>query len=88
VPTESAASAVVAMPLPFKVTAEPKLTPSTLNCTLPVGVAVLGDTSLTVAVKVTDWPKTDGLPEEVTAVVVAAWFTVWVIADEVLPVKL
>jgi hypothetical protein len=31
-----------------------------------------GETGLTVAVKVTDWPKTDGLAEEVTVVVVEA----------------
>jgi hypothetical protein len=50
-------------------------------------VAVLGDTGLTVAVNVTDWPKTDGLAEEATVVVVEAWFTVWVKLGELLPVK-
>ena len=37
---------------------------------------------------VTDWPKTDGLTEELTAVVVAAWLTTWLKAGEVLAVKL
>jgi hypothetical protein len=43
-----------------------------LNCTDPVGVPAPGAVTLTVAVKVTDCPKTDGLAEEPTAVVVAA----------------
>ena len=42
----------------------------------------------TVAVKVTDWPKLDGFCDESIVVVVAPWFTGWVIAAEVLPVKL
>ena len=41
----------------------------------------------TVAVKVTDSPKLDGFCDESIVVVVAPWFTVWVIAAEVLPVK-
>ena len=40
---------------------------------------------LTVAVKVTDWLKVDGLSELVTTVVVAAGLTVWVSTAEVLP---
>jgi hypothetical protein len=35
-----------------------------------------GDTTATVAVKVTDWPNTDGLAEEVRVVVVLAWLIV------------
>jgi len=42
---------------------------------------------VTVAVKVTDWPKTDGPGAPVTEVDVAPWFTVWVKAAEVLAVK-
>jgi hypothetical protein len=41
-----------------------------------------------VAVKVTDWPKTEGLADEVTVVVVLAWLTVWVKAGDVLGLKL
>jgi hypothetical protein len=48
------------------VTGEPKLLPSTLNCTVPTGVAVAD----TVAVKVTDSPNTDGFFDELTTVVV------------------
>ncbi len=47
-----------------------------LKVTVPVGVPAPGGFTLTVAVNVTDWPKTDGLIEEATVVVVGAWFTV------------
>ncbi len=61
-----------------------------LKITEPVGVPAPGDTALTVAVKVTDCPDTDGLADEATAVVVLAWFTVCVSAEDVLslPIKL
>jgi hypothetical protein len=42
-----------------------------LNVTVPVAVG-----ALTVAVKITEAPKVDGLRLDVTAVVVAAGFTV------------
>jgi hypothetical protein len=55
----------------------PKLTPSTTNCTVPVGAPfVPAAVLLTFAVKVTAWPKTDGFNEEVTAVVVLRALTV------------
>jgi hypothetical protein len=38
-----------------------------------------------VAVRVTDWPAFAGLREDVTAAVVLAAFTTWLIADEVDP---
>ena len=41
-----------------------------MKVTVPVGVPVAGATGLTVAVNVTDWPKSDGLTEDVGAVVV------------------
>jgi hypothetical protein len=44
--------------------------------------------ALTVAVKVTDWPKTVGLVELVSAVVLLAWLTVCVSVEEVLVRKL
>jgi hypothetical protein len=59
-----------------------------LNCTEPLGVPAPGAVALTVAVKVTDCPKTDGFAEEPTAVVVFALLTVWVRGGDVLPVKL
>ena len=46
---------------------------------------------LTVAVKVTAWPKTEGLGGEAASAVVvtvAAWLTAWLSAVEVLAVKL
>ncbi|MFZ1736665.1 MAG: hypothetical protein WAT83_01920, partial [Sphingorhabdus sp.] len=51
------------------------VTPSK-NVTVPVGVATPGETGATVAVKVTDWPKTDGLAFEVTLVVESNFWTV------------
>ncbi len=58
-----------------------------MNVTVPVGVPDPGVTALTVAVKVTACPKTDGFAEELSAVVVDAWFTTWLSADEVLALK-
>src|SRR5262249_13387597 len=62
--------------------------PSMVKVTVPPGVPAPGATALTVAVKVTAWPKTDGLVEEVRAVVVLALFTTWVRAPDVLGLKL
>src|SRR5437588_45771 len=62
----------------------PTLTPSTANCTVPVGVPAPGPTAVTVTEKVTGWPNTDGLTVAVTpVVVVAAGLTVWVTGAEV-----
>ena len=36
------------------------------------------------AVKVTDWPKTDGLDDDVTTAVLPSWLTVSERTDEVL----
>ena len=62
--------------------------PASLKMTVPVGVPVPGAVAVTMAVKVTDWPKTEGLPEELTAVVELALLTVWVRVDELLALKL
>ena len=78
---------LVALP-PLKVTGPPKGLPSIRNCTVPVRVPAPGATELTVAVKLTDWPKTDGLTDEFTLVVVLAWLMVSVSVEEVLPLKL
>ena len=43
--------------------------------------------TVTAPVNVTDWPKTDGPTDAVTAVVVVPCATVWVIAALVLPLK-
>src|SRR6266516_4835510 len=55
-----------------------------VKVTVPVGVPAPGATALTVAVKVTIWPDTDGLTEEVTVVVLLALLTVWVNGEAVL----
>ena len=55
------------------------------NSTLPVGVPAPEPVTLTVAVKVTDWPQTEGLTDEVTAVDVLALFTTCERTVEVLP---
>jgi hypothetical protein len=67
---------------PLKATGVPKLVPSTTNWTVPVGVPVPGETTAIVAVKVTLWPLTDGVTEDVTLVVVFALLTVWPPASE------
>ncbi len=51
--------------------AVPRVEDPSLNVTVPVGVPL--DKELTVAVKVTDCPNTDGLAEELSAVLVVAW---------------
>jgi hypothetical protein len=58
------------------------------NVTVPVGFPTPGETALTVAVKVTARPKTEGFKDEPSVVAVTAWFTVWVKAGDVLPLKL
>src|SRR5437660_4212590 len=60
----------VATPLPFKALGAPRLAPLSLNCTVPVGVPA---PEVTVAVKVTLWPKLDGFTEESSAVIVLAF---------------
>jgi hypothetical protein len=47
----------------------PKVVVPSLKVTVPVGV-LLPDVGVTVAVKVTLWPKTEGFAEDTTAVVV------------------
>ena len=66
----------------------PILVPPSLNVTVPVGVPEPGPLAVTVAVKVIDWPNTDGFALLVTVAVLASRFTVWVMAADVLPPKL
>src|SRR5438876_12295122 len=58
-----------------------------LKVTFPVGVPEPGLLAVTVAVKVTDCPDTDGLAEELTDVVVPD-FVVGVVCEDVVPLKL
>ena len=74
--------------LPPESVALPMETPASRNVTVPVGVPTAGATALTVAVKVTAWPNSDGFTELVTAVVLVPVATVCVIAAELLAVKL
>jgi hypothetical protein len=62
-----------ALPLSVPV---PSVVEPSLNVTVPVGVPTPAPVTLSVAVNVTDWPNTDGVPEELTAVLVLALFTV------------
>jgi hypothetical protein len=56
--------------------------------TMPVGTPDPGLLTTTVAVSMTDWPKTEEARDEATEVVVAAARTDWVSAVDVLAVKL
>ena len=56
----------------------PRTVAPSLNVTVPVAVD-----GVTVAVKITEAPKVDGLRLDVTTVVVAARFTVWVMGADV-----
>ncbi len=64
-----------AIPDPFMAVALRIVEPS-MNVTVPVGIPEPGASAVTVAVKVTDWPNTEGLCEAVTAVEVVSVFTV------------
>src|SRR2546422_331960 len=61
------------------------LPPSCRNVTVPVGVPDAGELTLTVAVKVTDWPKVVALTDEVAVVVVVAGLMICVRLADVLP---
>src|SRR5260370_42541894 len=77
--------AVATLPLPLSVPVARVVEPS-VNVTVPDGV--LEPVPVTVAVKVTVWPKTDGFDEALTAVLLLLPLTVCVIAAEVLVAKL
>jgi len=75
----------VALPparVPVPIVARPSL-----NVAVPVGVPAPGAVAATVAVKVTDWPYTEGFALELRVVVVSALFTVWVSTALVLALK-
>ena len=79
---------VVKVALPPDRLAVAKVAAPSRKVTVPVGVPTAGATALTMAVKVTAWPKSDGFTELVTVVVLLPLLTVWVIAVEVLLAKL
>ena len=65
-----------------------KVVAPSLKVTEPVGMPLPGELAVTMAVKVTDRLKTEGLAEEVRAVAVPSLLTVWVRVEEVLALKL
>jgi len=69
------------------VTAVPMALPLSKNWTVPVAVPAPGETAATVAVNVTDCPKTEGVVEA-NVVVVLALLTTWLTAVLVLVTKL
>src|SRR4051812_33714600 len=86
VPADSELVEKMATPLPLTAPVPWTLVPST-NLTEPVGVPAPGATAVTVAVNVTDWPKTDGDAIGASAVVVLAGLTVCERVAELLPMK-
>ena len=66
----------------------PRMVEPSWNVTVPVGAPAPGLTTATVAVRVTDCPKTDEEGLALRDVVVPAWLTVCEAIAEVLPVKL
>jgi hypothetical protein len=85
-PVVRADVASVAMPL-VSVWGEPSAVVPLKNWTVPVGVPAPGLAAATVAVKVTDWPRTGESGVNVTVVVLNACVTVTVTAGEMLDVK-
>src|SRR5579862_1615915 len=67
---------------------DPSVADPFLNVTGPVGRPLPGAFAVTAAVKVTGWPETEGLGEEVRVVVVPSLLTDWLSAPEMLPLKL
>jgi hypothetical protein len=69
---------VASVPLPESSRVpEPSVVAPSLNTTVPVGVPVPGACADTDAVNVTDWPNTDGDPDDAMLVTVAALPTTW-----------
>ena len=62
----------------------PSVVEPSLNVTVPVGVPTPGDVAVTVDVKVTGWPDTDGLTDDASAVVVASLLTTRLVAVDML----
>ena len=66
----------------------PSVVAPSMNVTVPVAVPAPGACTVTVAVNVTDWPNFDGFADEVTDVVVSAFWTSWSRVFDVLALKL
>ena len=85
-PTGSVEMVNIAWPFASSVPVPSTVQPC-LNVTVPAGVPEPGAKAVTVAVKVTLCPNTDGFTDDVTAVLVLAGFTVWLRALDVLLLK-
>ena len=62
----------------------PSVVAPSRNVTVPVGVPAPGAMAVTVPVRVTGWPNTDGLGTAATSVALLALLTVWVKFADVL----
>ena len=82
-PSASLDVANEACPVASSATVASFLVPS-MNAAFPDGIPPPGAFAVTVAVNVTEWPLTDGFLEEVSAVALLSFVTVWVSAGEVL----
>src|SRR3981081_2014922 len=88
-PTPAYVTAHVAVPATRAWLMQPAmLTPPSWNVTVPVGTPAPGAFAETVATKVTAWPETEGLTDELRLVVVESWLTVCVRGAEALARKL
>ena len=67
---------IVNVALPADNVPVPRVTVPSRNVTVPDGLLAPGATTVTVAVKVTDWPKTDGFTEDATLTVLLSLLTV------------
>ena len=65
------------------VTLAARVVAPSVKVTVPLGVPAPGATAATVAMKVTVWPNTDGLGDELTVVLLEALFTTWGEAESV-----
>ena len=65
----------VACAEPFKLTPDVRVVAPSRKFTVPLGIPAPPEPAVTVAVKVTAWPDTEGFGEEVRAVVVLTWLT-------------
>jgi hypothetical protein len=69
---------VVKLAVPLESVTVPRTVEPSLKVTVPVGTPLPGDTEVIVAVMATAQPDAEGFIEELTELVVAACFTVWV----------
>jgi hypothetical protein len=74
---------VVYLAEPWEIVTVPSVEVPSIKVTDPVATH-----GVTIALKITLWPETDGFCEALRTMVVGALFTVWVMPDDVLVAKL